>query len=340
MAGPECSRQVALDGLSTFALPATAAELVVIDRPEHLPDLPPFSGPELILGGGSNTVFMADWPGRILLNRLRGLRFEALPNDRVRVHAGGGENWHRLVRHCLDREVYGLENLALIPGTVGAAPVQNIGAYGVELDQFFESLSAWDRHTHRWVELNREDCGFAYRDSRFKSLEPGRFLITEVRLLLSRSYRPRTDYPSLKTALRRAGIERPKPRELVATIIRLRRLRLPDPARLANVGSFFKNPLVSADEARRILSIESDLAHWPQPDGRVKLAAGAMLERLGFKGFDPGPIGVHRHHALVLVHRGGGRAEQLRELVDRLLDAVEGHFGIVLEIEPRLVTTH
>lgn len=331
-------RQADLRRLSTFRLPARADQILIIERPEQLERLPATETPELILGGGSNTVFLEDFHGRILLARLRGLTFEEIGGkDEVLVRVAAGESWHGLVRRCLDLDLHGIENLALIPGSTGAAPIQNIGAYGVELDQVFDSLTAWDRQRHRWVELDRSDCAFGYRDSLFKSIEPGRFFITEVRLKLSRRFDPRLDYASLRDALDKAGIERPTPRQLVAAILRLRRHRLPDPARLANAGSFFKNPIVSTEQAEQAARRWPALPRWPLPNGQIKLAAGAMIERSGFSGFRRGGLGVYDHHALVLVHYGGARGEELAALIARIQAAVADEFGVTLEPEPLLV---
>lgn len=327
-----------LGALSTFRLPAAADDLVVLEHSEQLPRLPePRRGPDLILGGGSNTVFLDDWPGRVLLNRLRGLRLESAGGDAVRVFVAAGESWHGLVRRCLVEDLHGLENLALIPGSVGAAPIQNIGAYGVELDRVFDRLTAWDRVQRRWVGFDREDCAFRYRDSRFKSDEPDRYLITEVVLRLSRRFEPELGYASLRDALDNAGIARPDARQLVAAVLRLRRHRLPDPGRLANAGSFFKNPIVGAKTARDLLETEPDLPHWPMADGSVKLAAGWMIDRLGFRGERVNDAGVYANHALVLVNHGQARAADLRRLIDRIVEAVDDRFGVRLEPEPRLI---
>jgi len=330
-----------IQSLSTFRLPARAAEVIRIDHPDQLPKLPSSDRPELILGGGSNTVFLSDYPGRILLDRLQGLRFEALPGDKVRVVAAAGESWHGLVRRCLDEGLHGIENLALIPGTVGAAPIQNIGAYGVELDQVFESLEAWDREARRWVTLDHDACAFAYRDSRFKSHEPDRYFITEVRLRLSRQFSPCLDYASLAEALEQAETPEPTARQLVAAILRLRRHRLPDPNRLANAGSFFKNPIVNESKLQQALACMPDLAHWQLPDGRIKLAAGAMIEKLGFKGCHLSDtedgIGIYKNHALVLVNHGRGDANALKALIEQVQRAFVANFGIKLDAEPKLV---
>ncbi len=332
----DIQHRVDLSALSTFRLPAQAAELVTITRREQLPDLPSPESDQLILGAGSNTVFLADWPGRILLNRLSGIRFESA-GEQVLVHAAAGENWHRLVLHCLKNGVHGLENLVLIPGSVGAAPIQNIGAYGVELADVFHSLTAWDQQARQLVEFDREACHFGYRDSYFKSGESHRYFITEVRLRLSHQFQPNTTYASLSEALAQAGITHPTARQLAATVMRLRRHRLPDPARLANAGSFFKNPIVDKTQADAMLQSHPDLPHWPMANGQIKLGAGRMIELLGWKGKNLGGAGVYANHALVLVNHGGASGNDVRQLVDAVTQAVAAEFGIDLEPEPLLL---
>ena len=323
--------------LSTFRLPARAERLIRLDHADQLAELPADPGQRLVLGGGSNTLFMADWPGTVLLNRLRGAQVEAVDERHVRVRAAAGENWHALVRWCLDRGFYGLENLILIPGSVGAAPMQNIGAYGVELAESLESVSAWDWQTGRPVEIPMPECGLAYRDSRFKSADRGRFLITAISLRLRRDFHPALDYQSLVEHLQARGIGAPGPRQLAAAVIRLRRHRLPDPARLANAGSFFKNPVLDADTADAMIAQHPSLPHWRLADGSVKLAAGWMIERLGWRGRRLGDAGVYQNHALVLVNHGRATAAQLRELIDRITSSVADEFGVWLEVEPNLI---
>lgn len=333
---PEIRSNVDLSGLSSFRLPARAAELVVLDSPEQVEALPASDAPELVLGGGTNTLFIGDFPGRIILNRMRGLNFRR-DGDSVLVTAAAGENWHALVRRCLDQGLYGIENLAMIPGSVGAAPMQNIGAYGVELSDLFERLTARDRLDDRWVTLERDACHFGYRDSRFKSSDRDRFLITEVTLRLSRTFRPNIGYASLAGELERLKIEQPSARQLAAAVMRLRRHRLPDPARLPNAGSFFKNPVVARTQADELLAEHPELPHWPMPEGRVKLAAGWLIETLGWREQSVGDIGVYRNHALVLVNHGRGSGDELLALIDAVRRSVHEHFGISLEAEPQLV---
>jgi len=335
-AGPDIQHNADLTGLSTFGLPARAAELVCVKSLEQLANLPDAAEAELILGGGSNTVFTADFPGRVVVNRMRGIRMSPAGKE-VLVTAGAGENWHRLVRRCLEAGLYGIENLIMIPGSAGAAPIQNIGAYGVELADVFESLNALDRSTGRVVMLGREDCSFGYRDSRFKSSDRGRFVIGEVTLRLATDFSPRTSYASLAEELDRVGTKRPSPRQVAAAVMRLRRHRLPDPERLANAGSFFQNPIVDADTAATLLAEHPELPHWPMTEGRCKLAAAWMIERLGWKGRRLGRVGVYANHALVLVNYGGASPAELLELIAAVEASVKAHFGIALEPEPNLI---
>jgi len=337
MPAPEIQRDADLSALSTFRLPARAAELVTITRLDQLANLPTAGHNDLILGGGSNTVFLADWPGRILLNRLTGVRFESEDNQ-VLVSAAAGENWHELVMSCIDQGCYGLENLALIPGSVGAAPIQNIGAYGVELADVFHSLTAWDRKAGQFVEFDKDACRFGYRDSYFKSGEPNRYFITEIRIRLSPEFQPNAGYASLADALSQAGITQPTARQLAATVMRLRRHRLPDPARLANAGSFFKNPVIDKAQADRLLEAHPDLPHWSMPDGKIKLGAGRIIESLGWKGKTLGDAGVYANHALVLVNHGHATSDEVRQLINSITEAVAAEYGLTLEPEPRLIS--
>lgn len=336
MPAPEIVEDADLASLSSFALPARAERLIAIEQVEQLAGLDP-EPCTLVLGGGSNTVFLNDWPGTILLNRLGGITAERLDDQHVRVRAAAGENWHGLVRWCLDRGYHGLENLILIPGSVGAAPMQNIGAYGVELSDVLESVSAWEWASGRLIEIPAADCALCYRDSRFKSADRGRFLITSVSLRLQRQFEPGLGYESLLEHLGRRGISSPTPRQLAAAVMRLRRHRLPDPARLPNAGSFFKNPVVGKAQAETLLAQHPRLPHWRLADGSVKLAAGWMIEQLGLKGQRIGDAGIYRKHALVLVNHGRATANQLRELISKITGSVAAEFGIHLEIEPNLI---
>ncbi|MFP4277517.1 MAG: UDP-N-acetylmuramate dehydrogenase [Wenzhouxiangella sp.] len=337
MPQPERRLNANLADLSTFGLTARTAELVFLDHLDQLPELT-LRPPVMVLGGGSNTVFLADWPGTVLVNRLRGIEVEQRGEQTSRVRVAAGENWHRLVRWSMDHGLHGLENLVMIPGSVGAAPIQNIGAYGVELAERLESVTVWEWSSARLRELPAADCNFGYRASRFRDRDRGRFLVTAITLVLDHAFFPRLEYRSLAEALARGHRgQAPGPRQVAAAVMRLRRHRLPDPARLANAGSFFKNPQVPATVAARLLAANPDLPHWPQPDGQVKLAAGWMIEQLDWKGQSIGQAAVYHRHALVLTNRGGATAAQLGQLIDAITTSVQQQFGVVLEPEPILV---
>jgi UDP-N-acetylmuramate dehydrogenase len=326
-----------LSALSTFRLPATARELVFLDGEDQLAGLQT-NDTLLVLGGGSNTVFLRDWPGIVLVNRLRGISVKTLSPDRSLVRVAAGENWHKLVRWCMDHQLYGLENLILIPGSAGAAPIQNIGAYGVELSDILESVTVWDWQTRQQSELSTAECGFCYRSSRFKHEDRDRFLITAITLRLNHRFSPTTDYESLSRALeRRESGKTPSARQVAAAVMRIRRHRLPDPARIANVGSFFKNPIVGAAKAEKLSQDFPDLPQWRLEDGRVKLAAGWMLEQCGWKGKSVGQAAVYERHALVLINRGKASGADLQRLIDQMTSSVEDRFGIRIEPEPRLI---
>lgn len=329
--------QASLKNLNTFGLDATAGALVEIESEEDLLGLPAFDNHrDLVLGGGSNVVFLSDVPGMVYLNRIHGIEFIEDRGDTVVVEAGAGEDWHGLVSWSLDRGLNGLENLSLIPGSVGAAPIQNIGAYGVELSSVLESVTAWDWRRARWLTLDRDDCRLAYRDSLFKSVEPDRYLVTSIRLTLSRSFDPHIDYAGLQAELAAGG----SPLSALAVseaVIRLRQRKLPDPAQHGNAGSFFKNPVVDPEFAERLRTEHEGLPAWPQADGRCKLAAAWMIEACGLKGQVEGGARVSDRHALVLVNDGGASGHDVSTLAIEIQKAVFEEFGIRLEPEPRLV---
>ena len=254
------------------------------------------------------------------------------------VTAAAGENWHRLVRWCINHHLHGLENLILIPGSAGAAPIQNIGAYGVELADVIETVTVWDWQNQALRKLPSAACGFAYRSSRFKHQDRERFLITAITLRLDHDFKPRLEYETLSDALRRRGLHKhPTACQVAAAVMRIRRHRLPDPARVPNVGSFFKNPIVTTETARKLTLDHPTLPHWALSGGQVKLAAGWMLERCGWKGASVGQAAVYERHALVLTNRGGASSEDLQQLIAAMIDSVDQIFGVRLEPEPLLI---
>lgn len=288
--------------------------------------------PMLVLGGGSNLILPARLPGLVVRPAMSAWWLEEGEGDSVRVHAEAGVVWHELVMALARRGLWGLENLALIPGHCGAAPIQNIGAYGVELTEALEAVHLLHLDDGREAVLGPEDCDFGYRDSIFKRALAGRVVITRLVMRLSRQARPRLAYGDLAD---RVG-ETPTPLEVARAVCAVRREKLPDPAILGNAGSFFKNPVISAAQAEALLREHPELPHFPQPEGRVKLAAGWLIDRSGLKGWRQGAFGVHDRQALVLVHHGGGSAEELLAFAERVAGEVHGRFGIALEREPRL----
>lgn len=334
----ELRRDVPLNELSTFRLPARARELAVLRRVEDLPELLDTDMPCLILGGGSNTLFTADFDGRVIVNRLLGIDSEVLDHDRVLVTAAAGEDWHGLVRWSLDRGLWGLENLALIPGSVGAAPMQNIGAYGVELAHCLDAVQIYDRDHGKVDWLAATDCGLDYRDSRFKSTEPERFVILAVRMELKLDGLPVLEYPSLLEELERHGHHQPDdPRTVAAAVIRVRKRKLPDPDLLPNAGSFFKNPVRPDAEVAGLIERYPELPHWPDRPGHTKLSAAWLIDQLGWRGKSIGDAAVHDAHALVLVNRGHATGHDVLTLARNIRDAVADAYGIELQPEPVLI---
>ncbi len=332
---------VSLKPYNTFGLPAVADTLVrirsdadvrrVVDHPVH------GRAPKFILGGGSNIILTRDMPQLVLKIEVPGRRVVGERDDAVIVEAGAGENWHAFVAWTLDQGLGGLENLALIPGTVGACPVQNIGAYGVELRDRFDSLDAVDLVTGRSVTIGAQVCAFGYRDSVFKHALAGRSVITRVRLRLPRPWQPVLGYLDLERKRDEAGVKDPSPRQIFDWVCDIRRAKLPDPERIGNAGSFFKNPVVSAEQCRDIIGRDPEIVHYPLPDGSVKLAAGWMIDACGWKGKTVGEAGVYERQALVLVNRGAAIGSEVMTLARAIQESVYGRFGIRLEPEPVVV---
>lgn len=292
--------------------------------------------PLLVLGGGSNLLLTTDVEALVLRMASRGIQVLADDGERVEIEAEAGEPWHAFVQWTLQQGFVGLENLSLIPGTVGASPVQNIGAYGVELKDCFLGLTALDRQSGEVREFDLQDCGFAYRDSLFKR-ESGRWIILRVRFALNRNAPLHLDYGPVRQRLVEQGIEAPSATDVSRAICAIRSEKLPDPAVLGNAGSFFKNPLVSAELAQRLQQRYAGLVAYPQADGQVKLAAGWLIEKAGWKGFRDGDAGVHRLQALVLVNYGQATGQQLLGLAQRIQVDIAERFGVRLEIEPNVI---
>ncbi|MDR3352192.1 MAG: UDP-N-acetylmuramate dehydrogenase [Zoogloeaceae bacterium] len=338
---PLIQSDVELQGRNTLALPCKAAFFTELTHPEQLPHLR--TAPEIarrqrfVLGGGSNLVLPREFPGLVIAVALKGRTLAGSDDAAHFVTAAAGENWHDFVLWTLENGMPGLENLLLIPGSVGAAPIQNIGAYGLEVGDMFEALDAYDFLAGKMRRFTAKECAFGYRESLFKRegwhLE-GRFLITAVTFRIPKKWQPRPGYGDLMAELAQCGIATPTPEQIAEAVMRLRRQKLPDPAHLPNAGSFFQNPVVSAEFAAALGKAHPGLPRYPQADGQVKLAAGWLIEQAGWKGRNLGPVGMYERQALILVNRGGATQEEVRVLSRVIREAVLARFGINLIPEP------
>lgn len=344
-----------LESCNTFGIAARARQLLRVQHPAQLQELA--QQPDLlqqgllVLGGGSNTIFTGNVQPLLLKIEIPGLALVDEDDTHYIVQAGAGESWHGLVAWSLQQGYAGLENMALIPGTAGAAPVQNIGAYGMELQDRFHSLDAIDIRTGHSFSLDAAQCGFSYRDSIFKrspndasaadgeSGLAGQAVITHVRLALPKRWQPALGYLDIQRKMAETGITNPTAQQVFDMVVAIRRAKLPDPANIGNAGSFFKNPVVSAEQCARILAHEPAAVHYPLPDGRVKLAAGWLIDACGWRGKSMGNAGVYPKQALVLINRyaeTGVRATgaEVMALAKAIQDSVHARFGVQLEMEP------
>lgn len=335
------SENASLKKLNSFAVEARARLLITLEDQSDLQTLVsdhPFD-PEndLILGAGSNVLFANDIPGKVILNRIVGKKIIKEADGDVLVEASAGENWHQLVLWCLEQGLSGIENLSLIPGLAGAAPMQNIGAYGVELADVLESVQALELKTGDVLDFTHDECKFSYRDSRFKSADNGKFLITSIRLRLQRSFTARLAYAGIVEELQRMEVNQPTARQVSKAVVRLRQRKLPDPALIGNAGSFFKNPVLSHATAKLLANDFADLPVYVLADGNAKLSAAWMIDHCGWKGHRRGDAGVSEQHALVLVNHGNASGQDLLALAADVGDSVQQRFGIGLMPEPKII---
>ena len=326
---------------NTFGVAARAPVLVEVDDIASLPDAfarhAAADRPPLLLGGGSNLLFAGDPEGAVLSLSAAGIRIVDDHDTHAIVRAEAGAVWHDLVLWTLRQGLAGLENLALIPGSVGAAPIQNIGAYGVEVREFVHGVEAWEPVAARSVRLDRDACAFAYRDSRFKR-EADRFIVTAVEFALPRTPPLRLDYAGICEELAAMGIDAPTPMQVCDAVCRIRRRKLPDPAVIGNAGSFFKNPIVPLAQATALAAAHPALPQFRGADDHTrKLSAAWLIDACGWKGHRDGDAGVSPQHALVLVNHGHATGAELLALARRIAALVRERFGVDLEPEPRIV---
>ena len=330
---------ISLKSLNTFAIDVTARYFSTVTSIDELAEAVNFSRkkslPRLILGGGSNILFTQNYPGIVIKTDFLGITTATRTNNTILITASASEQWHNFVRHTLNLGYNGLENLSLIPGTVGAAPIQNIGAYGVELADKFHSLTAVDLDANALEPLvfNKNQCNFEYRNSYFKN-NPGRYVITDVTFSLPQCYDLKTDYPGIKQQL---ANRHPEPLLISEAIIQLRQSKLPNPDQLANAGSFFKNPIISNRRLGILEQLHPDIASFPTTPSTVKLSAAWLIDQCGWKGYRQGDAGVSEDHALVLVNYGTATGHEISLLATKIIDSVLEKFEIQLHPEPTIV---
>lgn len=335
------TENISLRPYNTFGIDAIARYFTSFESGEALQKIlrdPQWAGVQnMILGGGSNVLFTRDFDGIVLKNEVKGIHVVQEDDEYVYVKAGAGENWHQFVLYCIGRNLAGLENLSLIPGNVGASPMQNIGAYGVEIKDTFHELEAMQLSDGTIVRFNREECAFGYRESVFKRQYKGQFVILFVTYKLSKHPRFNTSYGAIEQELERMGVKELSIRAISDAVINIRSSKLPNPAEIGNAGSFFKNPEISAAQYTELKSAFPDIVAYPLTNGGFKLAAGWLIEQNGWKGFREGDAGVHARQALVLVNYGHAKGNEIWELSGRILESVQQRFGITLEREVNIV---
>lgn len=334
-------QNVSLKALNTFGLDVHAAFFAEIHTPEDLLRLAETATfqqyDRMILGGGSNVLFTSDFQGLILANRIGGIATLSSDKEHVWVRSGAGVVWDHLVQHTLRENLGGLENLSMIPGLTGAAPIQNIGAYGVELEQVFVGLEAIDLQKGEQLQFDRSMCEFGYRDSIFKHAWRNRCLITHVTLRLRRNPELQLGYGAIKSVLEQRGCHQPDIHNVSEAIRFIRSNKLPDPEQIGNAGSFFKNPVVPVSQYQTLCETWPELPGWPAGPEQIKIPAAWLIEHCGFKGMRQGDAGVHEHHALILVNYANASGSDLLALAQRIQSEVQAAFGVALEPEVRLV---
>lgn len=326
---------------NTFGISALASQFVEVNSVTQLQNLIQekliSNTPFLILGGGSNILFTKNYEGLVLKNNLKGIEVSRENENYVWLKAAGGEVWHELVMFCVNKNWGGIENLSLIPGTVGAAPMQNIGAYGVEIKDTFEELEAINIQTGELEKFNNEQCIFGYRESIFKHEAKGRYFITSVTFKLDKKPVLNTSYGDIETLLIEWHITKTTIADVSKAVIAIRQSKLPDPAILGNAGSFFKNPVIEFSVFEKLQKNNPTLKSFPAADGKVKIPAAWLIEQAGWKGKRFGNIGVHEKQALVLVNYGGGTGKELIDLAYKIIDSVKAKFGVALTPEVNII---
>lgn len=329
----ELKNNASLKPYVTFGVEANCEHLYKIDDFEELQLAVKYLENPLILGGGSNVLPIGDLKRNVIKVELKGIEIEDRIGKEKLVHVAAGENWHQFVLFALDKNLGGIENLSLIPGTIGAAPIQNIGAYGVELESVFESLEALRIGDGELVQFNKMDCGFGYRDSIFKREAKDKYVITSVSLKLSRDHKLNTSYGAVQDILNEKSITNPTIRDVSDAVIQIRQSKLPDPAVIGNAGSFFKNPVISKQQFENLKGVYPSLPGYPAKGEQFKVPAGWLIEEAGWKGKSIGNAGSYEHQALVLVNRGGASGTEIWNFAQEVIRSVREKFEIELSPE-------
>lgn len=334
------SENTSLQPFNTFGIEATAKYFTAFDSVEALKEIfatADVTTPLLILGGGSNLLLTKDFDGLVLKNEIAGIEIISETESEVIVSAGAGEVWHQFVLFCIANGFCGVENLSLIPGSVGASPMQNIGAYGVEIKDVFEKLEAYEIATGEIHTYDNVSCEFGYRESIFKRTAKNKYIITRVYFKLSKQQKINTSYGAIEAQLKEMGIEKPSVKDVSDAVIAIRSSKLPDPQKIGNAGSFFKNPVVERAVYESILLEYSNAPAYPAEEGKVKMPAGWLIETAGWKGKTMGNYGVHTMQALVLVNYGGATGAEIFELSSKIIEDIHAKFGIILEREVNIL---
>jgi UDP-N-acetylmuramate dehydrogenase len=329
---------ISLESFNTFGIDVTSRYFSAFNSVEELAEL--FEAKQLleakhriILGGGSNILFSRDIDGIVLHNVIPGIEKVEESDDFVMLRVGAGVNWHAFVLHCVENGWAGVENLSLIPGCVGASPMQNIGAYGVEVKEVIEKVEAWDFHAKKMVSFSNADCMFGYRESVFKRALKDQFVILYVTFRLSKTPKFRIEYGAIQQELEKMGIVSLSIKAVSEAVMRIRRSKLPDPTVIGNAGSFFKNPSVSSSQFENLKKEFPEIVAYPNADGSFKLAAGWLIEQCGWKGYRKGDAGCHEKQALVLVNYGTATGKEIYALSELIVNSVKSHFQVSLERE-------
>lgn len=327
-----------LHPFNTFGMDVTAESYVTLENPNQLPTIfktNPAS--HLVLGGGSNILFTKDYTGLVIHNLIKGITKVTEDETSVTVSVGAGENWHSFVLHCLQNEWYGIENLSLIPGTVGASPIQNIGAYGVEIKDILKQVTFYSIPDDEFKTLTASECDLGYRNSIFKNELKGSFVITEVSFRLSKIFNPKVSYGAITTVLEEKNISKPTAKDVSNAVIEIRESKLPNPKEIGNAGSFFKNPVIPIDQFNAVKEKFPHIVSYPVDSKYVKVPAGWLIDQAGWKGTKRGEIGVHAKQALVLVNRGSGKGNDIKDLAFEIIADIKSTYGIELTPEVNIL---